>query len=80
MARCATTRSLCPFVAGQLFDIKAITAHVHKVNAALPDGEHIYVGWDLAHGELAPRAAVAWRGVHLTPCAGPGAPLPCWGR
>ena len=37
------------YLTGQMFDMQAITAHVAKVNDALPAGEHIYIGWDLAH-------------------------------
>jgi kynureninase len=42
-------RMLVRYLTGQLFDMEAITAHVHKVNGSLPEGEHIYIGWDLAH-------------------------------
>ena len=37
------------YLTGQRFDIPTVTAHVHKINAGLPDGERISVGWDLAH-------------------------------
>lgn len=37
------------YLTGQKFDMKAITAHVAEVNKTLPEGEHIYIGWDLAH-------------------------------
>ena len=37
------------YLTGQKFDMAAITAHVALVNTTLPEGEHIYIGWDLAH-------------------------------
>lgn len=41
--------SAVQYLTGQLFDIKAITAHVQAINSTLPAGEQIYIGWDLAH-------------------------------
>jgi len=37
------------YVTGQYFDIERITAHVQKINATLPEGDAIMIGWDLAH-------------------------------